>query len=219
MIKELDKEIYTKDWEKDLEEVQQKFINQNVEEWTNDKDGFSYLSWAQAWKLFLKVNPTAQYRIIMAENRVPIFGSKKSGWMVWTEISVLGLERVMWLPVKDYKNSVILTPNMMEINTTIMRCLVKNMAMFGLGLTVYGGEDIPHGDENYESENTDEPKVQKEATVTNEQWETIHELGLECAYTKAGILKELEAISWNKILLSDGLEFIKKCKEKLKEKE
>ena len=33
---------------------------------------------------------------------------------------------------------------MFDVNKTIMRCLVKNLAMFGLGLYVYAGEDIPN---------------------------------------------------------------------------
>jgi hypothetical protein len=32
---------------------------------------------------------------------------------------------------------------MFDINKTIMRCLVKNLAMFGLGLYIYAGEDLP----------------------------------------------------------------------------
>ena len=30
-----------------------------------------------------------------------------------------------------------------DVNKAIMRCLVKNLAMFGLGLYVYAGEDLP----------------------------------------------------------------------------
>lgn len=36
---------------------------------------------------------------------------------------------------------------MFDINKTIMRCLVKNLAMFGLGLYIYAGEDLPESDE------------------------------------------------------------------------
>ena len=33
--------------------------------------------------------------------------------------------------------------SMFDVNKAIMRCLVKNLAMFGLGLYVYAGEDLP----------------------------------------------------------------------------
>ena len=32
---------------------------------------------------------------------------------------------------------------MFDVNKTIMRCLTKNLAMFGLGLYIYAGEDLP----------------------------------------------------------------------------
>lgn len=36
---------------------------------------------------------------------------------------------------------------MFDVNTAIMRCLVKNLAMFGLGLYIYAGEDLPQADQ------------------------------------------------------------------------
>ena len=85
--------------------------------------------------------------------------------MVFTEVTVDDLTHSMWLPVMDSKNKAMkLTPytyqvwdsykkvyvektvqaaTMFDINKTLMRCLVKNLAMFGLGLYVYAGEDIP----------------------------------------------------------------------------
>ncbi len=35
-----------------------------------------------------------------------------------------------------------------DINKTIMRCLTKNLAMFGLGLYIYAGEDLPEVEQN-----------------------------------------------------------------------
>ena len=40
---------------------------------------------------------------------------------------------------------------MFDINKTIMRCLVKNLAMFGMGLYIYAGEDLPDGEEDKEA--------------------------------------------------------------------
>jgi len=47
----------------------------------------------------------------------------------------------------DHRNKAILEPNMFDINKTVMRCLTKNLAMFGLGLYIYAGEDLPDGEE------------------------------------------------------------------------
>ena len=55
----------------------------------------------------------------------------------------------MWLPVMDFRNQAIKpgSATMMEINKTIMRCLVKNIGMHGLGLYIYAGEDLPEEDD------------------------------------------------------------------------
>ena len=52
---------------------------------------------------------------------------------------------------------------MFDINKTIMRCLVKNLAMFGLGLYIYAGEDLP---------------VELEEPCTTEQIEKMRELSI-----------------------------------------
>lgn len=41
---------------------------------------------------------------------------------------------------------------MFDINKTLMRCLTKNLAMFGLGLYIYAGEDLPETDNSTEKE-------------------------------------------------------------------
>ncbi len=38
---------------------------------------------------------------------------------------------------------------MFDVNKTVMRCLVKNLAMFGLGLYIYAGEDLPQDIREY----------------------------------------------------------------------
>jgi hypothetical protein len=49
----------------------------------------------------------------------------------------------MWLPVLDFKNKAIQSPNAFDINSARMRCLVKCLAMFGLGHYIYAGESAP----------------------------------------------------------------------------
>ena len=43
----------------------------------------------------------------------------------------------------NYDEKLVGKATMFDINKTIMRCLVKNLAMFGLGLYIYAGEDLP----------------------------------------------------------------------------
>ena len=49
----------------------------------------------------------------------------------------------MWLPVMDYKNKAIVTPDTRAVSDTRMRCLTKCLAMYGLGHYIYAGEDLP----------------------------------------------------------------------------
>lgn len=44
---------------------------------------------------------------------------------------------------KEYIIKTVEPLSMFDVNKTIMRCLVKNLAMFGLGLYIYAGEDLP----------------------------------------------------------------------------
>jgi len=39
-----------------------------------------------------------------------------------------------------------LEPSAFDINTSIQRCLVKAIALHGLGLYIYAGEDLLNGD-------------------------------------------------------------------------
>lgn len=130
-------------------------VNENVEK----KNGLSYLSWAWAWAEFMKQYPQAEYEIVKF-NGLPYAYDPNTGYMVYTKVTVDGQTREMWLPVMDSANramkaesytvtnkwgkeSTVEAATMFDINKTIMRCLVKNLAMFGLGLYIYAGEDLP----------------------------------------------------------------------------
>ena len=116
----------------------------NVNEHVEKKGKFNYLSWAHAWKVFVEHHPSAVYEVIKDANGLPYFESN-AGAMVFTRVNVEGITHEMWLPVMDTKNQAITKDkvNMMDVNKAIMRCLVKNLAMFGLGLYIYAGEDLP----------------------------------------------------------------------------
>lgn len=150
-------------WKKEQEELSKKFIQLNVNEHTETKNDLTYLSWAWAWQETLKICPTATYEIKHfldkdGVNRCYQY-DPKLGYMVFTSVTVNGLTREMWLPVMDgankamkteaykyttkYGEKVVEAATMFDINKTIMRCLTKNLAMFGLGIYIYAGEDLP----------------------------------------------------------------------------
>lgn len=132
---------------------------------TKEKSGLKYLSWAWAWAEFKKVNSEATYSVDLYDGK-PYLGDDVLGYMVSTTVTVGELTIPMHLPVLDgankaqktvdytyktkYKDKECKAASMFDINTAIMRCLTKNLAMFGLGLYIYAGEDIPSIDNSDE---------------------------------------------------------------------
>lgn len=145
-------------------EIFEKMLNTNVKGFIEKKNNLNYLSWCQAWEQFKLNYPDAKYRIIRFENNLPYIYDEKTGYMVFTEVTANDLTYEMWLPVMDtnnqamkaepykyrtkYEEKTVNAATMFDINKTIMRCLTKNLAMFGLGLSIYQGEDLPDTDVN-----------------------------------------------------------------------
>ncbi len=121
----------------------------NVNDKTEKKGNLTYLSWAPAWAEFKKLYPDASYKINEFDGTF-CSGNEKMGYMVQTSVTADKRTHDMWLPVMDMRNNTILQPKMTEINKSIMRCLTKNLAMFGLGLYIYAGEDLPEVPKNFQ---------------------------------------------------------------------
>jgi len=117
----------------------------NVNAHTEKKNGLTYLSWAWAWAEVLKADPTAVFHVQQFESK-PYMDVNGTG-MVWVTVTMFGQYRTCMLPVMDYRNKPITNPDAFQVNTAIMRCLVKAIALHGLGLYIYSGEDLPEGEE------------------------------------------------------------------------
>ena len=150
----------------------------NVNDKTEKKNGLTYLSWSDAWAEFKKICPSATYQIVKnPETHLPYTNDPKLGIIVETEVTVEGMTLPMWLPVLDYQNRALKeepytfqtydrnerryvehrveAATTFDINKALLRCLVKNLAMFGLGLYIYAKEDLP-------AENIDNPGGQQQ---------------------------------------------------------
>lgn len=137
----------------------------DVNKYVEKKQGLSYLTWSFAWAEFKKVYPDAVYEVKKDENGRCYFGDAEIGYMVYTSVTADGLTYEMWLPVMDNANKsmklkayeyatksgkkTVEAISMFDINKAVMRCLVKNLAMFGLGLYIYAGEDLPEDIKEY----------------------------------------------------------------------
>lgn len=168
----------------------------NVNDKVEKKNNLTYLSWAWAWAEVKKVYPNATYQVKGdPTTQKPYFFDEKLGYMVMTEVTIEGQTLEMWLPVMDGANKSMLSEpytyttrygeksvdaaSMFDINKTLMRCLVKNLAMFGLGHYIYAGEDLP--DTPTETIPTTQPSainLKKEVELSDlkkgtEDWEKV----------------------------------------------
>jgi hypothetical protein len=127
----------------------------NVNDQVEKKGGLSYLSWAWAIDRLLRADPEAEWHY--GDNL-----SLPDGTMlVFCTVRAFGKSRTMQLPVMDYKNRAIANPDAFAINTAMQRALVKAIALHGLGLYIYAGEDLPPGDTKDEAANEDSARDTK----------------------------------------------------------
>lgn len=116
----------------------------NVNDHVEKKGNLSYLSWAWAWAEVLKIDPAARWVAHEYADRPAMYLPDGSA-MVKVSVEIKGDLKTCVLPVMDNRNRAIQNPDAFAVNTAIMRCLAKCIAMFGLGLYIYAGEDLPEG--------------------------------------------------------------------------
>ncbi len=132
-----------------------------------------YVSWAYAWAEVKKLYPSASYEVkkfnglpyvydpitgFMVYTSVTIEGVSHEMWLPVLDGANKAMKAVPYTystPKWDYnpqtrrrekvgmEERTVEAASMFDVNKAIMRCLVKNLAMFGLGLYVYAGEDLP----------------------------------------------------------------------------
>lgn len=189
-------------------------VNDHTETRENQGTILTYLPWAWAWAEVKKRYPDANYEIEKDANGLPYFGDPKIGYMVYTRVTIEGMTHEMWLPVMDGANRAlkgepytirtkfgkeihVKAMDMFDANRTVMRCLTKNLAMFGLGLYIYIGEDLPEAEmpEKVEKiEKGEKPKNANLASVEDRKElfmaaKTVY--GAEFADTLKGWFKEI----------------------------
>lgn len=126
----------------------------NVNDKIEKKNGLSYLSWAFAVDELLQRDPTAtwEYRFgtdPQTKEPVPFVYIGETA-MVFCTVRAFGVERTAQLPVMDHRNKPIPDPDAFQVNTAMQRCLAKAIALHGLGLYIYAGEDLPEEDKKPE---------------------------------------------------------------------
>lgn len=212
-------------------------VNDKTEKKKSGGTELTYLSWTWAWAEVKKRFPEAHYEIVM-HNGLPYVYDENTGYMVFTNVTIDGITHTMWLPVMDGANKAmknqpytystkyngektVEAATMFDVNKTIMRCLVKNLAMFGLGLYIYAGEDLP------EVEVEEQKTAQEVAKKKLEKIDAVQLEALKAILAGNGIdektvfdlykLKSLEEVTNQKYEnIQSHLEDIKKKQEKKK---
>ena len=121
----------------------------NVNEHTEKKGSLTYLSWAWAVDQLLSNDPTATWEYKEPKQ----FGDSL---MVFCSVTAFGKTMTAQLPVLNYSNKAVSNPDSMAVNTAMQRCLAKAIALHGIGLYIYAGEDLP------QEESTDQQVTQKD---------------------------------------------------------
>ena len=119
------------------QKIWQTLSSVDCNEHTEKKGNLTYLRWAWAWGILMEHYPGATFEF--ADNETHADGSMT----VHCTVTIGECQRSMWLPVMDYKNAAIKSPNARDISDNKMRCLTKTLALMGLGHYIYSGEDIP----------------------------------------------------------------------------
>jgi len=108
----------------------------DVSGYIEKKGNLSYLSWSHAADTLLQHDPQATW-----EYKEPVsFGDTL---MVFCAVTAFGKTMTAQLPVMDHRNKAIANPDSFQVNVAMQRCLAKAIALHGIGLYIYNGEDLP----------------------------------------------------------------------------
>lgn len=216
-------------------------VNDKVEKKKTGNTTLSYLSWAWAWAKVKEKFPNANYEIEKFENNLPYVFDANTGYMVFTKVTINGMTHEMWLPVMDgankamkatpYEYQVIKWTNgkrdgfttktveqatMFDVNKTIMRCLVKNLAMFGLGLYIYAGEDLPESEPATGEQKSEIRELIKQAAKLSNRSEKTFEGQTLAHFQYGGKFEDIDVVLYTylKEFLEDGISKLKSATEK-----
>jgi hypothetical protein len=167
-------------------------LKKNVNDHVEKKNGLSYLSWAWAWAEALKADPQASFSVQMFGDKcyMDINGTA----MVWVTVTMFGKPMVCQLPVMDnfnkpisiegvtttnkYGKEVTTKLDSFNVNTAIMRCMTKALALHGLGMYLYSGEDLPEEGDKFEKV-VITPTQGAQDNIPPEELQYLQELAME----------------------------------------
>ena len=127
----------------------------------------------------------------------------ETGYFVEVAVTVQGVTLSQIHPVLDGRNQPILEPTAFDINTSIQRCLVKAIALHGLGLYIYAGEDLPDGQTPATPAPSKVATLQKQRTITIGQQRFLEKLIAEAGWTEARFLDYFGIAAISELAMAD----------------
>tara|TARA_R100000544_G_scaffold26962_1_gene13904 strand:- start:825 stop:1502 length:678 start_codon:yes stop_codon:yes gene_type:complete len=189
MEKEMNKELTYKDVWNTLSKID---VSDKVEK----KMNLSYLSWAWAWGTMMDNYPDAQYNFYEnQETGVPYVTLPDGTAEVRCRVTIGSLAREMWLPVMDFKNNAVVNPSAREVSDTKMRCLVKTLGMWGLGLYIYAGQDLPSTKEESKPNKETKPQEESKPVVKDKHDENWANLFLDGIQVPLNLCKDVDGLN------------------------
>ena len=121
--------------------LQEVAIKSKVEQ----KGNLDYISWANAWQMLKEKFPDAQRKVYEHDHTGLNYFTDGRTAYVKVGIIVEGLEHIDYLPIMDFRNNAVLVDKLTctEVNKAIQRSTAKAIAMHGLGIQLWTGEDLP----------------------------------------------------------------------------
>jgi hypothetical protein len=150
-------------------EVFKKLSAINVKAKIEKKGNVEYLSWSNAWGIVKSEFPTVQ-RVVYEDPSTGLnYFTDGRTCYVKVGIVIEGLEHIDYLPVMDFRNKSIGIDAItsMDVNKTIQRSTVKAIAMQGLGLSLWSGEDL------VTTTKVEKPSGPLELTIGDANWDKV----------------------------------------------
>ena len=133
----------------------------DIKDMIEKKGKFSYISWAMAWSALCDIYPDATMEKHCNEHGFPVFKDENGWCFTKVTVTVNAKSITEMLPVLNNFNKPIKNPDSMDINSSLQRCLAKAIALHGLGVHVYSGEDIVDIPDNLGEEDAKPKAIQK----------------------------------------------------------
>ena len=201
----------------------------NVNEHVEKKGGFSYLSWPYAVAQLRLADASATWEVRRFDG-LPYLATE-AGVFVEVAVTVNGVTLSQIHPVLDGRNRPLLAPSAFDINTSLQRCLVKAIALHGLGLYIYAGEDLPqpvssdaandpvHHTPQPERPSlaSDRPPVRRQdgrERINKAQQAQIHKLAIEVGVSLDRVLSYFGVAELKDIAASDFLRVIRSLEKR-----